>query len=65
MQVETRIANLESQVELGEFRLNSLLELTRAIAMNQSVEQLVRLFEFVMREQLGYDRFLLFNKENH
>lgn len=64
MEVETRIANLESQIESGEFRLNSLLELTRAIATNQSVDQIVRLFEFVMREQLGYDRFLLFNKEH-
>lgn len=60
---DSRVANLESQIELGEFRLNSLLELTRAIAMNQSVEQIVKLFEFVMREQLGYDRFLLFKKE--
>ena len=64
MKVETRIANLESRVELGEFRLNSLLELTRAIATNQSIEQIVRMFEFVMREQLGFDHFLLFNKEN-
>ena len=65
MKVEARIANLESKVELGEFRLNSLLELTRAIATNQSMEQIVRMFEFVMREQLGFDHFLLFNKENH
>ena len=60
MKVETRIANLESQVELGEFRLNSLLELTRAIATNQSIEHIVRMFEFVMREQLGFDHFFAF-----
>lgn len=47
-----------------EFRLHSLLEITRAITTNQSVDQLVRLFAFIMREQLGFDRFVLFNKED-
>ncbi len=47
-----------------EFRLNSLLEISRAITSNQSVDQITRLFEFIMREQLGFDRFVLFNKEN-
>lgn len=60
---ERAIANLEYRLELNEFRLQSLLEITRAITTNQSVEQLTRLFEFIMREQLGFDRFVLFNKE--
>jgi sigma-B regulation protein RsbU (phosphoserine phosphatase) len=60
---ERAIANLEYKLELNEFRLQSLLEITRAITTNQSVEQLTRLFEFIMREQLGFDRFVLFNKE--
>lgn len=57
------IAHLESKLEMNEFRLHSLLEITRAITTNQSVDQLTRLFEFIMREQLGFDRFVLFNKE--
>ena len=60
---ERAIANLEYKLELNEFRLQSLLEITRAITTNQSVGQLTRLFEFIMREQLGFDRFVLFNKE--
>ncbi len=60
---ERAIANLENRLELNEFRLQSLLEITRAITTNQSVDQLTRLFEFIMREQLGFDRFVLFNKE--
>jgi sigma-B regulation protein RsbU (phosphoserine phosphatase) len=60
---ERAIANLEYKLELNEFRLQSLLEITRAITTNQSVEQLTRLFEFIMREQLGFNRFVLFNKE--
>jgi len=50
-------------VQKDEFRLNSLLEISRAITSNQSVDQITRLFEFIMREQLGFDRFVLFNKE--
>ncbi len=57
------IANLESKIEVREFRLHSLLEITRAVTTNQSVEQLTRLFAFIMREQLGIERFVLFNKE--
>jgi hypothetical protein len=43
------IAHLESKLEMNEFRLHSLLEITRAITTNQSVDQLTRLFEFIMR----------------
>lgn len=50
-------------VQEDEFHLNSLLEISRAITSNHSVEQITRLFEFIMREQLGFDRFMLFNKE--
>lgn len=57
------IANLESKIEVREFRLHSLLEITRAVTTNQSVEQLTRLLAFIMREQLEIDRFVLFNKE--
>ncbi|MFA9211075.1 MAG: SpoIIE family protein phosphatase [Moraxellaceae bacterium] len=60
---ERALSQLESRLEMNEFRLQSLLEITRAITTNQSVEQLTRLFEFIMREQLGFDRFVLFNKE--
>ncbi|HRP52204.1 MAG TPA: PP2C family protein-serine/threonine phosphatase [Fluviicola sp.] len=63
MITEAQIANLETQIEWGEYRLNSLLELSRAISTNQTTEQIVKLFEFVMKEQLGYDRFLLVKKD--
>lgn len=60
---ERVIASLENKLEIGEFRMYSLLEITRAVTMNQSVDQLTRLFSFIMQEQLGFDRFVLFNKE--
>ena len=46
---EQVIASLENKLEVGEFRLHSLLEITRAITTNQSVEQLTRLFAFIMQ----------------
>lgn len=58
------ITNLESQIQLKDFKLNSLLELTKAINTNQSTEKLVELFQFIVKEQLGYDRFILFMKKD-
>lgn len=58
------IADLEQQLESGSHKLNSLLEITRAIATNQSVDQILRLYEYIMHEQLRFTRFVLFNKES-
>ncbi|MDB4516166.1 PP2C family protein-serine/threonine phosphatase, partial [Crocinitomicaceae bacterium] len=55
--------HLEHQLELQDFKLNSLLEITRAINLNKDVNELTMLFEFIVKEQLGYDRFILFNKQ--
>jgi sigma-B regulation protein RsbU (phosphoserine phosphatase) len=60
----TLLANLENQLELKDFKLNSLLEITKAINLNQNVTEITRLFEFIIGEQLGYDRFVLFNKQD-
>jgi sigma-B regulation protein RsbU (phosphoserine phosphatase) len=63
MQREQLLTRVRPGVQEDEFHLNSLLEISRAITSNHSVEQITRLFEFIMREQLGFDRFMLFNKE--
>ncbi|MDP4797855.1 MAG: PP2C family protein-serine/threonine phosphatase [Crocinitomicaceae bacterium] len=44
--------------------MNSLLEITTAINSNQNVETITKLFEFIVHEQLGYERFILFNKQD-
>jgi sigma-B regulation protein RsbU (phosphoserine phosphatase) len=59
---ETLVKNLENQIELKDFKLNSLLEITNAINLHRSVEEITQLFEFIIREQLGFDKFVLFNK---
>jgi sigma-B regulation protein RsbU (phosphoserine phosphatase) len=38
-----------------------LLEITNAINLNQGVDQLMRIYEFILKEQLGFGRFVLFN----
>lgn len=62
--MEALVKSLETQLELKDFKLNSLLEITNAINTNQDVETLTRLFEFIVREQLGYHKFLFFNRQD-
>lgn len=60
---EKIIKELENQLTLKDFKLNSLLDITNAINTNQDVDQLSRIFEFILKEQLGFDKFILFNKQ--
>lgn len=62
--MEQIVKHLENQIELKDFKLNSLLEITTAINSNQNVETITKLFEFIVHEQLGYERFVLFNKQD-
>ena len=55
------VKNLENEIQLKEFKLHSLLEVTNAINLNHNVEEITRLFEFIVHEQLGFTKFVLFN----
>ncbi|MEX1191583.1 MAG: PP2C family protein-serine/threonine phosphatase [Brumimicrobium sp.] len=57
------IQELEHQLKLKDFKLNSLLEITNGINSNESVEQLISVYEFILKEQLGFEKFILFNKQ--
>lgn len=57
--------NLEELIQVKDFKLNSLLEITTAINSNQDVGQLVMIYEFILKEQLGFDRYILFNKQEN
>lgn len=59
------IQGLENQIAMQEFKLNSLLEITNAINTNQPVDQLTRIFGFILKEQLGFDKFILFHKQDN
>ncbi|MDD2982407.1 MAG: PP2C family protein-serine/threonine phosphatase [Crocinitomicaceae bacterium] len=59
------IQELEHKILLQDFKLNSLLEITNAINTNQPVEQLTRILGFILKEQLGFDKFILFTKQDN
>ncbi|HNR85210.1 MAG TPA: PP2C family protein-serine/threonine phosphatase [Taishania sp.] len=60
---EKQINELETQLFQKDFKLNSLLEITTAINANASVEKLTEIYSFILKEQLGFTRFLLFTKQ--
>jgi sigma-B regulation protein RsbU (phosphoserine phosphatase) len=62
---DSLIQELEHQLKLKDFKLNSLLEITNGINSNESVEQLISVYEFILKEQLGFEKFVLFNKQDN
>jgi sigma-B regulation protein RsbU (phosphoserine phosphatase) len=52
-----------SYLELKDNRLHSILELTNAINANLAVEQLYRIFTFILKEQLHFSRFALLHQQ--
>ena len=62
--IEKLVKNLENQIKNKDFKLNSLLEITTAINSNQGVDQLILIYEFILKEQLGFKRFILFNNQD-
>ncbi|MCG3165228.1 MAG: hypothetical protein POELPBGB_00990 [Bacteroidia bacterium] len=57
-----RIAN--SALKLKNLKLNSLLEITNAINNNFSKEQLLKIFEFVLRSQLNIGKMAYYTCED-
>lgn len=60
---EAIIQELEKKLAIKDFKLNSLLEITNSINTNQSIDQLLRIYEFILKEQLGFTKFILFLKQ--
>lgn len=61
--LEKLIKELEGQLALKDFKLNSLLEITNAINSNLGVEHITRIYEFILKEQLGFSKLVLFNRQ--
>ncbi|MCB9191561.1 MAG: PP2C family protein-serine/threonine phosphatase [Flavobacteriales bacterium] len=57
-----KIAN--SALKLKNLKLNLLLEITNAINNNFSRDQLLKIFEFVLRNQLNIGRLLFYTKDD-
>ena len=56
-----KVNKLTEKLELKEFKLNSLLEITKGINNNFSTEKLLKIYEYILREQLGISKLILFN----
>ncbi|HLW30526.1 MAG TPA: SpoIIE family protein phosphatase [Brumimicrobium sp.] len=65
MKNDSIIQELKEQLKFKDFELNSILEITKGINTNQSVDYLISVYEFILKEQLGLDKFVLFSKENN
>jgi sigma-B regulation protein RsbU (phosphoserine phosphatase) len=59
---KTREQLLEEQIGFGDLKLQALLELTNAINGIASYEQLIQLFEFILKQQLGLTKFMFILK---
>lgn len=56
-----RLNKLQEKLSMKDFKLNQLLEITEAINSNSSVEKLLDIYNYVLREQLGIQKAMLFN----
>ena len=54
------IGKLTQKLELNEFKLNSLLEITKGINNNLSISNILKIFEYILREQLGISKLILY-----
>jgi sigma-B regulation protein RsbU (phosphoserine phosphatase) len=61
--IEKKIQLLEQQNHLKEIQLNSLLEITKAINENGPIEQLIRIFTFILKEQLGFTKIVFIQRQ--
>jgi len=59
----TRLNRLTERLNLKEFQLGALLDVTRAINYNQSQEELLELYAGFMRDELGITRLMLFEND--
>lgn len=59
----TNVNKILEKLELKEFKLTSLLEVTRAINENFSTDKLLNIYQYILRDQLGISRLLLFNHD--
>lgn len=57
------ISRLTEKIKQRDFKLNALLEITRAINANQAAEELMKLYEHILRDDLNIEKLVLFTKQ--
>ena len=63
--LKTREQLLEEQISFGDLKLQALLELTHAINSNSNYEQLIQLYEFILKQQLNLNKFIFVLKREN
>ncbi len=61
--LEREVKVLEGELKVKDFKLNSLLDLTNAISLHEDVSTIIEIFQFILHQQLGLHKFLLFTKK--
>ena len=59
----TQSKDINFQIELKDIKLQSLLEITNAINANLPVEQLLKIYSFILKEQLNFSKFILLHAQ--
>lgn len=59
---DEKVAHLERLLTVKQLQINSLLEVSQAINNNFSTSALFRIYEFILRAQMGIQRLLVFIK---
>lgn len=60
---EQVLQDLENRLKSKDFKLNSLLEITKAINSNAPVSAILNIYNYVLSEQLGIRKFMLLNHQ--
>lgn len=60
---EEILVELENRIKSKDFKLNSLLEITSAINSNKAVSEILNIYNYILSEQLGIRKFVLFNHQ--
>jgi sigma-B regulation protein RsbU (phosphoserine phosphatase) len=60
-----RLERIIERLELKEFQLRALLDVTKAINNTMPREELLKLYEKIVREDLGITRLMLFERTDH
>lgn len=60
---EEILVELENRIKSKDFKLNSLLEITSAINSNKAVSEILNIYNYILSEQLGIRKFILFNQQ--
>jgi sigma-B regulation protein RsbU (phosphoserine phosphatase) len=63
MKRDSIIQSLNEELKFKDFELNSLLEVAKGINSDQSIDYLLSVYEFILKEQLGVQKFVLYKKQ--